>query len=509
MTRARLCAGLLGLAMFLAATPATAQISRTEVIDRGRAFVFHPWRATSANATASCAPDYHSQFPPGDYLGVAYNWGGFDSLFQFDQKIADGEGAGNPPYSTVYSCTAGVDCSGFVSQAWHTSGKYGTWGLEDISTAIDVGARLPGDVFNQAGYHVALYVDTLANGSPRLYEAAAATTDVNATGGWSYLDGYTPRRYDQITGTTVADPPGTLHNPIEVSLPYGGSGTTANAPSDLLDGCAADPGKNESGREVIYQVTVTQPGQLTATVFEDVDVDVDVHLYQSQNTNDCVARDDKTITHPADCGTYYVVVDTFRSASTGEHPGAYDLSITLAPSGGVCGDGPPQYDFAGQIGDPCHYPGDPDLPYCNRTLGADVCIYTSGSDSYSFCSIACTGDPDCAPLGADACCDDFDEGERYCVVADLCPTVEPGADGGVGPGQPDAGVGPGRPDGGTAPDQPDAAGSAGDRDSGIDPGADDPASGGCRTAPGGGDPLILILLLAALAWRPRRRTGER
>lgn len=47
------------------------------------------------------------------------------SLFTFDQGIEDGLGAGSYPDDGILDCTVGLNCSGFVSQAWQT-GHYTT-----------------------------------------------------------------------------------------------------------------------------------------------------------------------------------------------------------------------------------------------------------------------------------------------------------------------------------------------------------------------------------------------
>ncbi len=503
MTRRALLPAALGLATLLASAAVSADISRTEVIDRAKGYAFHPWRCTAANLTASCISGYESLYVPGDYLGVAYKWGGFSSLFQFDEDIAAGEGAGDPPGGDTYSCVTGVDCSGYVSQCWHTSGKYGTSTISDVSSSIAIGSRLPGDAFNQAGYHITLYSHTLSNGEPFIYEAAFFNAATNAIGGWSYLEGYTPIRYDNITGTTAADPVGTLTNPILVdTLPTTYTDTlrnTADAPSDILDGCGLSPDKDESGREYIYEVHVPVPGQLTATITEDDGtMDVDVHLFETLNTSDCIARDDESLTHAVDCGTYYVVVDTFRSATNGERPGPYDLMISLSPSGGTCGSGPPTFDYEGDIGDACAFEGNPDLPYCNTTFDA-VCIYTTGTNPFSFCSLPCDGNGDCDALPGGGCCEDLGDNEYYCLVQSLCSTT---------PGDPDAGISV-LPDASTS-GSPDAApgtgGPGSDDDAGI--GADDGGGGGCQTQRGE-NAGALWLLLGALVVASRRRRRVR
>ncbi|MBI4953465.1 MAG: hypothetical protein HY908_15655 [Myxococcales bacterium] len=427
-----LVGALAALAALAAASPAGA-ITREEIIGRAKAYAYHPWRCSAANLTASCNAAYHSVYPPGDYLGLPYDWGGYMTLFEFDQEIAGGYGAGSYPDDGVLSCTAGVDCSGFVSKAW-ASGHFSTSTVDQGSSVVALADMRPGDIFNDAGYHMALYSHTLGNGEPALYESVFYNVHFSLPG-WSWVDGYTPRRYSGTTGTSVGDPLGTPTHPIPVgSLPFVDARDTTSSPSDLLDGCGAAPGKSETGREYVYAVDVTQPGTLHVSVQDDVGVDIDVHVYTSMNTNDCIARADIALDQAVDCGTYYVVADTFKGAA--EYPGPFTLTVTFTPSGQACGSGPPGYDFEGALGSPCAYPGHDELPFCNPNLDATTCVYTSSS---SFCSKACTGAGDCTAF-AGGCCEDLGNQEFYCLEASLCSGG--GGGNGAGGSGPSTGGGP-------------------------------------------------------------------
>jgi MYXO-CTERM domain-containing protein len=523
---ARIASRLLGPAIalsLLAASGSAAALPRSEVMARAKSFAYHPWSFTSTNATASCSSAYSSVHVPGDYIGLPYDWGGYMTLFDFDQGIAAGLGAGSYPDDGVLSCTVGLDCSGFVSKCWDISHNT-TSSIPSIAPTIPVGQMLPGDVFNEAGYHVALFSHKLGNGEPVMYEALGYNVHLNATEGWSHVNGYIPRRHPSLTGTTATDPLGTPVNPIVVTgFPYTDSRDTTQSSSDLLDGCAASPTKAETGREFVYQVTFTKPGKLTATVSDDVGVDIDIHLYTSMSTNDCIARNDTTITMNVDCGTYYLVADTFKGAT--EYPGAYTLVADFVPSGSACGNGPPTYSPSGGLGAPCGYPGDPNLPFCNPNLGADTCLYTS---SDSFCSRPCATDADCAGLTG-GCCGDIGGGELYCFEASYCggttppdPQDPPDA-GGDPPVDPDAGsmggsggsmgVGGEMALGGSAAggDAPvGAGGGAAGAPLGREPKITDPDEGGCGCrAVGGGEggygALGAMMALAVAARRRRRR----
>jgi len=542
----------------VASSTLAAPIGRDEVLERARAYATHPWRCTAANLRAPCSAAYRSRYLPGDYMGLPYNWGGFQTLWEFDQKMASGAGAGAYPGDGVLSCTGGVDCSGFVSKAWN-SGHFSTSTLNQVTDPLaGTAALLPGDALNQAGYHVMLYTETLAGGDPVFYESIGYNVHVNATGGWSYANGFAPVRYRSITGgAPTARPDGTPDHPIPVgSLPFTDRRDTRQARSRLLDRCAAAPGTDESGAEFVYRVVVDRPGTLSVSVQDDVATDVDVHVYTSMNTGDCVARHDSSLSLAVDCGVYFVVADTYVRSGTPQ-AGPYTLSISLAPISTACGAGPPSYDFAGGPGEPCSYTGDDALPFCNENLGTDTCVYTSGANAVSFCSRACGRDADCRDYPG-GCCRELASGENYCLIAGLCaPPPRPDAgtpmpdagpprpdagprDAGspaidAGTPQPDAGVpvhdagplpshdaGPGRVDAGSAPDSgpdasmpvpdagastPDAAFDAGPEDlTPVDdvPGAASdvagkPCGSGCSTIGAGG------LALAVVGLRRRRR----
>lgn len=495
-------------------------ITRSAVMARAKAFAFHPWTCTDQNLTASCAGGYQSVYVPGDYVGLPYDWGGYMGLFEFDQGIDAGKGAGSYPDDGVLSCTVGLDCSGFVSKAWDT-GHYTTSNLADTSTAIDASSLLPGDVFNEAGYHVAMFSHLLASGEPAMYEALGYNVHYNVSDGWSHVDGYIPRRFTKIEGTSVSELAGTPIKPIVIDgFPYTDTRSTKDSQSDLLDGCGAAPAKSEAGPEYVYQVTFDQPGTLTAAISDDVGVDIDIHLYTSMNTSDCVARNDTTITVEVDCGTYYIVTDTFKGAT--ETPGLYSLTATFAPANKPCGNGPPVYSPSGKLGDACGNPNAPELPFCNPNLGGDVCLY---GDSTSFCTKPCATNADCGAFQG-GCCGDLGGGELYCFTSDLCggevpPDQEDPPDGGD-PSPGDLTTGSAQGGGGAAGGSPAgvgggvagaggpggagaAGGSGGSGSNQADPGSD----GGCSqsgTTPRGGRTAVLLLALAGIIATRRKRS---
>jgi len=489
-------------------------ITRDQVMARAKAYAFHPWRCTTANLTASCSSSYKSVYVPGDYVGLPYDWGGYMTLFDFDQQIAKGFGAGSRAQEGVLSCTSGVDCSGYVSKCWD-AGHYGTSTVSKVSTTIAQSSLLPGDAFNKAGSHIVLYSHTLASGLPVFYEAAAFHVEIDALGGWSKVSGFIPIRYNKITGGGAGNPVGTTQNPIVIgALPYTDSRDTSSAVSDVLDGCGAAPTKNETGPEYVYKVSFTQPGTVTVQVTDDPGADIDPHLYGSLNTSDCVARNDSVFSHPVDCGSYYIVADSFAGKV-----GKYTIQVSFTPTPGkACGSGPPAYNPMGELGDPCSFPGNTHTPfiYCNQQLGASICL--SLGSTTSVCSKPCKAASDCQAAFPGGCCGKLTNGGSACIPAAYCGGTK--LDGGVTPPKDSGGV----TTDGPAPQQDatasgDSGGAAGDTTSansetgaagdGAPPGpgeGEDDGGCSCRTtgAGGGGSAtagLAVLLLLGLLRRR--------
>jgi len=470
------------LIAILTATPAVA-IDRAEVMDRARALAFHPWRCGANNLQASCASGYDSAYVVGDHLGLPYDWGGFVSLHEFGVHIGAGYGAGSPAGGSVLSCTTGLDCSGFVSECWGLDSKLGTATLEEAqyTSPISTDQVQPGDVFNKANEHVVMFDTKLADGTLVYLEASPPNTRVNAFSSWAGVQGYSARRYVHIEdgGSDL----GTLSNPIPITTwPYtDATRDTTDGPSDLLDACAADPSSNESGREWIYAFTTETPGMLSASVSCGTGVDVDLHLYAAASEAECFARahTDFEVSLSA-CGTYFLVVDTWVSGAGVEQAGAYTLTVDFEASGGAC-QAMPSYDFVGAMGEPCSYPGNTALGYCNPNLDAATCLYT---DTDSFCSRPCGRDSDCTSDLPGGCCADIGDNQYFCLPSDYCGGSPP-------PGDP-ADPADGGPDlVSYPPPQP-----GGDRDLGTD-------AGGCKST-GSSTAWLVVLLL----WLVRRRSAR-
>ena len=413
------------IALCVLAVPslAAAQLTSAEVIISAQTYAQHPWHCSPANFTASCAPGYRSEFSEGDHMGLPYDWGGYMSLHTFDTGIASGLGAGSRSSDGELACTVGLDCSGFVSMVWQEA-HLSTRSIPDLTRVITIPELKRGDVMNMYDYHVALFSHLQADGRPFFYEAAGYNVHQTFNQGWAYFNGYTPRRYLPDTDNPNTGTTGTAGNPLVIgAFPFTHSGNTSTSNSSMFDYCALAPTTRETGPEVVYSITLTRPGRLTASVQDVVGVDIDLHIYNGLNEGSCIARHDSTLDVRLDCGTYTLVADTYANATT-TFAGAYDLIVDFAPeTGSTCGANT-GYEFLGDIGAPCGFPGNPNLSFCNENLGTTTCLY-SATDS--FCSVECAASSDCVGDFPGGCCEDLGQGEFYCLPAAYCTPVTPEA----------------------------------------------------------------------------------
>ncbi len=146
---------------------------------------------------------------PGINARVAYMWGGFNTLTQYDAGLASGKYAGDINTAGVSAYAVGVDCSGFVSRCWQLTSHYATSMMPDITTQYAAWDELkPGDAIHKVG-HVRMFVEKMPNGSLRVVESSGRGWDVSY---WSYapsdLNGvYTPRYYNGMETTYSMNKP--------------------------------------------------------------------------------------------------------------------------------------------------------------------------------------------------------------------------------------------------------------------------------------------------------------
>jgi hypothetical protein len=306
-------------------------IPREDVLYTASTYAAHVWSMTSANTVASCDSGYRSDYSPGTYVGLPYDWGGYMTLAEYDAQIADGYGAGGHSDDGSLWCTAGVDCSGFVSMDWGAAHN-STSTLDTIASAISWDSIERADAVNDAGSHVVLFTHIGADAWPVFWEASggADKVHINTTGGWSYLDGYQPMRYDHIEDGSST---GTAQSPRVISaFPYSDSWWTPGAASDVLDGYSCDPGADEGGPEVLYRATLPTGGTLTAVVSDGDDTDIDVHVLTAPDADACLGRDDTTVRVHVSAGDVWLSLDSYVGSH--EDSGAYTLTVDFAPDEG-------------------------------------------------------------------------------------------------------------------------------------------------------------------------------
>jgi hypothetical protein len=182
-------------------------ISRKQIETNAFAFRNNLVTLTEQNIRGACSdrgiPSYLSA--PGTYRSVPYDWGGGDSVDDFNNFMKQDFQAGDVPAnrsSGTESCSKGVDCSGFVSRCWQLPGKFGTTGLPGVSTKLGSTRNLKlGDILNKPGSHVRLFSHVDENGMVWAWES---TTDggrdrvVYRPLRWAAYQGFQPMRLNKL-----------------------------------------------------------------------------------------------------------------------------------------------------------------------------------------------------------------------------------------------------------------------------------------------------------------------
>ncbi len=180
--------------------------TRAEIVERARALSNHQWTCGPINLQASCSRRYVSDWKAGQHIvGIPYSWGGVDDLEKFDAKIAKGLAAGSHSRFGVLACTAGIDCSAFVTYCWglSTAGHpYSTTNLRVIAAEPKYNwfkDMKPGDALLKAGHHVVLFTGYNKDGTINICEASGTAARVVChSSAWSLLKGYIPLQYKGI-----------------------------------------------------------------------------------------------------------------------------------------------------------------------------------------------------------------------------------------------------------------------------------------------------------------------
>ena len=215
------------LLLLLAAQTAHAEtLTRGEALEVAESFRAHRWEAAAKNirhgvgrdgveihtpdrAGGRAEPESEGWRAGEGNVGVAYKWGGFDTLASFDAGVRAGKAAGDV-YTlekrrlggkAVSGAAVGIDCSGFISRCWKLPRKESTSSLASVCRKLASPAELaPGDIMNQSGGHVLLFAKWLDDAKTRslFYEAAPFSKVRTTERAIAQLAGYTPLRHRSI-----------------------------------------------------------------------------------------------------------------------------------------------------------------------------------------------------------------------------------------------------------------------------------------------------------------------
>lgn len=220
---------VLAAALGIGADIASAQsVTRAESLKIAESFVQHRWQSSTKNVRhgkdsagvevhtpdrdgGRCDPLSECWVPETENIGVAYKWGGNDSPKSFSAGIRAGKTAGDVYTSEkrrlgdkgVSADAVGVDCSGFINHCWKLTGRYSTNSFPSICQKLSSPAELePGDIMNQPGVHVCLFVkwlDAEKRGAV-FYEAAPYSKTIVCERDVNQMTavGYRPLRYRHI-----------------------------------------------------------------------------------------------------------------------------------------------------------------------------------------------------------------------------------------------------------------------------------------------------------------------
>lgn len=163
-------------------------------------FIQNSWYCTYADYTRDCGdlkPHYITTYNVQSY-SVPYCWGGWDLKADFNYYMQNDYKDAGDINCTGYSqrsCTAGTDCSGYVSRMWGLSTKHSTTMLDDNppSVAGNKNNMAEADIYDWPGHHVVLFRYYSATGYSAIFEAT--TTDnvdrcINTIRANSYFSSY-------------------------------------------------------------------------------------------------------------------------------------------------------------------------------------------------------------------------------------------------------------------------------------------------------------------------------
>ncbi|MEC7949381.1 MAG: murein L,D-transpeptidase catalytic domain family protein [Myxococcota bacterium] len=142
-------------------------------------------------------------------------------------------------------------------------------------------------------------------------------------------------------GTTEFDPCPTDVVCVD-QFPYTDDTTTVGAPFDDFDRYSCAPSTDESGREVVYRVDLSDDGFLAVDLPQsrmESGADIDVHVLATLDSDDCIDRGHWRSGAFLEAGSYYVVADTWVSSSGDEKDGEFRITLGFTSVGDMMRDG--------------------------------------------------------------------------------------------------------------------------------------------------------------------------
>ena len=102
------------------------------------------------------------------------------------------------------------------------------------------------------------------------------------------------------------------------ALPYTHSGNTTNGYSKFVSyNCSS---AKEEGPEIYYTLTLSKQTKIRAFALSNTSsVDVDIHLLNDLNESKCMTRGNIWVEATLSAGTYFFVVDTYKTTTAGEY----------------------------------------------------------------------------------------------------------------------------------------------------------------------------------------------
>ncbi|MEK7990592.1 MAG: S-layer homology domain-containing protein, partial [Thiotrichaceae bacterium] len=189
-------------------------ISRAEIIQNAELYLNSVFRISSTNTTTGAYCDRKIvKTPPNPidqtFTGMPYGWGRWSTPSEFKEQLA-GKFAGDTSTDQGFgsTCVVGIDCSGFVSRAWNIN-RNSTRTLPNVSSIVEGGTRQEkfnniraGDIVNDAGIHVRLFVARNADGSFQFIESTPPRVQ-RLSYPYSKLNTYTPLRYKNVQESQI------------------------------------------------------------------------------------------------------------------------------------------------------------------------------------------------------------------------------------------------------------------------------------------------------------------